>query len=202
MEDSERASREGGREGERFVASNKYFFSIIQMSNMHLSYKCGEKFEGDINSLQRFSHSWKRSFALFFCFLRICYRRATGRKRNTEFQERSMWLVAHLWLHWKKTTKKWEWLISRPWACCSGLKFPSYLWRRPPSALQPWWPSPAPRRRLSGFGRTSTCSGRGGGGGSKGVWISTEEKVGSIAWHFIKRGKGKICPLAVPIWRR
>lgn len=46
-----RREQEEEKEGGRFVASNKCFFSIIQMSNMHLFTSAGKKCEGEINFL-------------------------------------------------------------------------------------------------------------------------------------------------------
>lgn len=37
--------------------------------------------------------------------------------------------------------------------------------------------------------------------GQRETQISTEEKVRSIAWHFIKRREGTICPLTALIWK-
>lgn len=179
---------------------------MIQMSNMHLFYKCREIFGGqhggDVNALW-WSHSCKSScsFHLDYIWGEICHT-----KCDMEFSKHSgRWSCDSFQI--LTTFKKWEhWFRGRK-PRCAGLRSPSHLLRRLPSALQPWWPSPARHRRLSDFGRISTCSGMsqkwgwGWGGCQKGCELA-EKRVGSIAWHFIKRGKGKICPLTVPIWER
>lgn len=156
---------------------------------MHLFYKCKEKFNSDINSLQHFSHSSKR-FVFMFVFLSFFfYRFAMGRKCNTCTEPGTFYMAGYTSLITLRGGKKVQ-LIWRWWPRCSGFGGGGRL-TCDVGRHQPFSPDDLHLHDTHVFqvleGPPHALE---GGGGSKGMWISTGEKVGSIAWHFIKKRKG------------